>query len=77
VTLVGDTLPIGTHAMNIAKMTRATGAVNMDTKEVGGMIIAVINGKVATRTIANADEVMKFEHSQAIILHSSCINLST
>jgi len=45
--------------MNIAKMTRATGAVNTDTKGSDGTIIAVINGKVATRTGANADEVVK------------------
>jgi len=60
--------------MNIAKMTKATGAANLDTKEWAGlMIIAVMNGKVATRTDANVDKLMKLEHVQATILHLSCI----
>jgi len=36
-------------------MTKATGAVNLGTKEADGMMFAVVNGKVATPTNSNAD----------------------
>jgi len=36
-------------------MTKATGAVNLGTKEADGMMFAVVNGKVATPTNSIAD----------------------
>jgi len=41
-------------------MTKRAGDVNMDTKEADGMITAVTNGKVATRTDADADDIPNF-----------------
>jgi len=45
-------------------MTKATGAVNLGTKEADGMMFAVVNGKVATPTNSNADGIVHIQEKQ-------------